>query len=82
MTIQIRPEQERLIGQAIEAGLIDTADQVVEAGVESIRQRLEGRQWLSLSPAGNLVALFADSPFAGLNIDFGRDEDIGRPIEL
>ena len=82
MTIQIKPEQERLIGRAIEAGLIETADQAVEVGVETIRQRLEGRQNRVAAPAGNLVALFANSPFAGLNIDFERDEDPGRAVEL
>jgi hypothetical protein len=82
MTIQIKPEQERVIGQAIEAGLIETADQAVEEGVENIRQRLEGRQKTRVAQAGNLVALFANSPFAGLNIDFERGEDFGRAIEL
>ena len=85
MTIQIKPEQERVIGRAIEAGLIETADQAVEVGVETIRQRLvrlEGRRMMRVAPADNLVALFANSPFAGLNIDFERDEDPGRAIEL
>jgi hypothetical protein len=82
VTIQIKPEQERVIGRAIEAGLIETADQAVELGVKTIRQRLEGHREMSAAPAGNLVALFANSPFAGLNIDFERDEDPGRAIEL
>ena len=82
MTIQIKPEQERGIGQAIEAGLIETADEAVEVGVETIRQRLEGRRKKFVAPAGNLAVLFANSPFAGLNMDFERDEDPGRAVEL
>jgi len=82
MTIQIKPEQERVIGQAIEAGLIETADQAVEMGVEAIRQRLKTRGKMVVAPAGNLAALFANSPFAGLNIDFERGDDLGRAIEL
>jgi len=78
MKIQIKPEQERVIGQAIKAGLIQTADQAIELGVESIRLRLEGRDNEIAAPADNLAALFANSPFAGLNIDFERDEDPGR----
>jgi hypothetical protein len=54
----------------------------VEVGVESIRKRLEGRHETRAAPAGNLAALFANSPFAGLNIDFERDEDLGRSLEL
>jgi hypothetical protein len=43
MTIQLNPEEERLIGQAIQAGLIGKADDVVAVGVETIRQRLQSR---------------------------------------
>ncbi len=82
MTIQIKPEQERAIGQAIEAGLIDTPEQAIELGMQTIRRRLQGRSGKPSVPAGNLVALFADSPFAGLDMDFERDEDPGRTLEL
>jgi Arc/MetJ-type ribon-helix-helix transcriptional regulator len=40
MTIALRPEHEELIHQAIEAGLIHNADEVFEAGLESLRKRL------------------------------------------
>jgi hypothetical protein len=43
MTIQLNPEEERLIGQAIQAGLIGKADDVVAVGVETIRRRLRSR---------------------------------------
>ncbi len=32
--------------------------------------------------AKNLAELFANSPFAGLDMDFERDKDFGREIEL
>jgi hypothetical protein len=82
VTIQLKPEQEQVIGQAIQAGLIETADDVVEVGLETIKQRLEGRGKLPGPPARNLVELFANSPFAGLDMDFERDTDTGREIEL
>jgi hypothetical protein len=41
MTIQLSPEQERIVGQAIQAGLIRARDEVAEIGVASIRQRLK-----------------------------------------
>jgi hypothetical protein len=43
MTIQLNPEQERIVGQAIRAGLIRTREDVAEIGVASIRQRLKVR---------------------------------------
>lgn len=41
MVIALNPEQERVVGQAIEAGLIKKAEDAVELGVGTIRQRLE-----------------------------------------
>jgi hypothetical protein len=41
MTIRLKPEQEQVIGQAIKAGLIKTADEVLDGAVEAIRDRLE-----------------------------------------
>ncbi|HWE49515.1 MAG TPA: hypothetical protein VG273_06995 [Bryobacteraceae bacterium] len=43
MTVTLRPEQERVVGEAINAGLIGTVDDIVDVGVEAIRQRLESR---------------------------------------
>ena len=43
MTIQFKPEQERVIAAAIKAGLIERADEVVDVGLETLRDRLEGR---------------------------------------
>jgi hypothetical protein len=44
MAIQLSPEQEQVVGQAIHAGLIRIPDDVIGVGVETIRQRLEARE--------------------------------------
>lgn len=44
MTIELNSEQERIVGQAIRAGLIRARDEVAEIGVASIRQRLKVRR--------------------------------------
>ena len=41
MTITLTPEHEQIIGQAIQAGLINRADDVVEVGLEALKSRLE-----------------------------------------
>lgn len=41
MAVQLSPEQEQVVGQAIHAGLIRIPDDVIGVGVETIRQRLE-----------------------------------------
>lgn len=51
MAIQLSPEQELVVDQAIHAGLIHIPDDVVEVGVETIRQRLEARE-----PAGTTLS--------------------------
>jgi hypothetical protein len=43
MTIQLNPEQERIVRQAIRAGLIRAREDVAEIGVATIRQRLKVR---------------------------------------
>ena len=58
MTIDLNPEQEQVIRQAIRAGVIGAADEVVNVGIEALRLRLEGRlasqaaadsdQWLTM----------------------------------
>ncbi len=47
MAIQLNPEQERVVGQAMRAGLIRRLDEVAEVGVASIRQRLKARDAIS-----------------------------------
>ncbi len=44
MTVQLKPEQEQIVGQAIQAGLIANADDVVDMGIAAIRRRLETRR--------------------------------------
>ncbi len=81
MTIDLKPEQQQVVVRAIQAGLIETADEVVEMGVDAIRARLDAHAESSV-PARNLVELFANSPFAGLDMDFERDNDTGREVQL
>jgi hypothetical protein len=44
MTIDLKPEQEQVVGRAIRAGLIHNADEVIEVGVQTIRLRLEAHK--------------------------------------
>ena len=41
MTIELKPEQAHTIEQAIRAGVIRSAEEVVEAGLEILRDRLQ-----------------------------------------
>jgi len=43
MTIELSPEQERIIGKAIDAGLIHQAEDILEVGIKTVRQQLENQ---------------------------------------
>ena len=55
MTIEVRPEHEQMIEEAIQAGLIDRAEEVVEVGLESLRARLEAGRASNESSRGEAI---------------------------
>jgi hypothetical protein len=83
LTIEIhRPELEALIRERMDSGAYQNVEDALMQALKSSqpapeaieRRRPEGRK--------SLAQLFADSPFKGLNIDFERDPDYGRGVEL
>jgi len=57
VAIQLSPEQERVVDQAIHAGLIRIPEDVVGVGIEAIRRRLEERESsISLRNNGESIA--------------------------
>ena len=50
MPIQLNPEQEQIVEQAIRAGIVPAAEDAVELGMATIRQKLETRQVTSSIP--------------------------------
>jgi hypothetical protein len=41
VTIQLKPEHELVVDRAIKAGLIESPEEVLDVGIETIRSRLE-----------------------------------------
>jgi hypothetical protein len=75
VTLELKPEIEAgLVAQAHARGLSLEAylEQVLQSAVAP--NRPEERK--------SLAQLFADSPFKGLNLNFERDSDTGRPVKL
>ncbi len=81
MTIEIhQPEIEALIQQRLQSGaFLDVEDVLLQALKSS---EVPATALSRASEAKNLVELFASSPFAGLSMDFERDKDTGREIDL
>ena len=78
MTITPSPDQERMIEEALHAGLIARAEEALDVGLERLRDRLAQRQ--AAQSKKNLVEVFA--PLRGLNLEFSRNLSTGRPVEL
>jgi Arc/MetJ-type ribon-helix-helix transcriptional regulator len=81
MQIDIAPETERLVREEIRSGHFQSADEVIRAGVEALREK---NVWPPAAGAGpkSLVQFFRESPLVGLELDFERDQDPGREITL
>jgi hypothetical protein len=60
MTFQLSAEQEQLIRKAIEVGVIRNANDVLEVGIETIRQRLADRRQSGALEAGQWLREFHD----------------------
>ena len=61
MTIEIKPEDAQVIEQAIQAGLIEHAGEVVDVGLETLRSRLEDFRALRESWRGEAVRRMQES---------------------
>lgn len=80
MAIKPRPDQARRIQEALRSGLIKSAEEILDAGLEALRGRTERRAVHGKRPEGkkSLAQLFAESPLKGLDLEFERDPDTGR----
>jgi hypothetical protein len=84
MTIEInKPELEALIQRRLQSGAFQNVEDVLLQALKSSEPKAENPDPKAPAHnAKNLVELFANSPFAGLDMDFERDKDMGREIEL
>ena len=90
MTIELRPDQERIIREQLATGRYRSVDEVLDTALSKLPDEAQSHPGARCDaarrtrPAGkkSLAQLFAESPFKGLNLDFERDRDTGRAIEL
>jgi hypothetical protein len=77
MMIDLKPEDTRIIDQAVQAGLIHHADDAVEVGVETLRSRLQAR--LSSGSSSRQEAVWRMREF-GDNYPLGLGKRITRHL--
>lgn len=81
MTVELKPEQERILQEALRQGRFHSVEEALDQAIQSIapeeslpktNKRREGRK--------SLVEVFA--PLRGLNLNFARNPSTGRPVDL
>jgi hypothetical protein len=82
ITLELQPEVEQgLLSQAQARG-VTLVEYVQEIVVRQAHVSVAAQASAPESEAKNLVELFAASPFKGLSMEFERDKDYGREIDL
>lgn len=81
MSIEIKPETERLVQEELQKGNFHSVDEIIIEGVHARREKQ------SSEPAGtqgrtSLSEFLLNSPLAGAELDLVRDKDPGRTVEL
>jgi Arc/MetJ-type ribon-helix-helix transcriptional regulator len=79
MTIQLTPEQERIIQAEIESGHFRNADEVVDHALSALGERVPSAP---TQPLKDLLTVLKKPPFAGSELDLERQRDYPRPLDL
>jgi hypothetical protein len=85
MQLEIKsPELEALIAKRLESGAFQGIEDILLQALNAPLRRKEFDVSGSKHKPGrkSLAALFADSPFKGLDLSFDREKDTGRDIRL
>ena len=81
MTIQLKPEQERIIQEEIRSGHFRSPDEVLDHALAALRER-EHKAEAPRAPRKNLVEVLSSPPFAGSELNLARQKDYPRPLDL
>ena len=86
MTLEVKPETERLVREEIRSGHIRSVDELIVHGVRALREKHNAQQATASAPSRkprkNLADFLMESPFAGSELDLERQQDYGRQIDL
>lgn len=81
MTITLNDEQTRLLSEVVRVGGARSPEEAVDKAVRALHSSALEKRPVH-QQVDNLADLFARSPFHGLDMDFERDKDTGRDIDL
>jgi Arc/MetJ-type ribon-helix-helix transcriptional regulator len=82
VTIELKPEQERIIQEEIRNGHFRSADEVLDYALAALRDKSSLQKSEPTKPRKNFAQFLMESPLAGSGLDLERDKDQGRDLEL
>lgn len=82
MTIELKPDQERIIQEEIRKGHFRSADEVLDYALAALREKSLSLESEPKKARKNLAQFLMESPLAGSGLDLERDKDQGHDIEL
>ena len=82
MTIELKPEQERIIQEEIRSGHFRSAEEVLDHALTALREKSSSVKSEVTKHRKNFAQFLMESPLAGSGLDLERDKDLGRDIEL
>jgi Arc/MetJ-type ribon-helix-helix transcriptional regulator len=84
MTVELKPETERLLEEELQRGSFHSVDELITQGVYALRERSGMRDNVEhpAIPRKALYELLTQPPFAGSGLELVRQRDFARPIEL
>ena len=81
MSIEIKPETERLVQEEIKKGHFHSVDEIIIEGVQARRQK-QPTQPARATDRTTLSEFLLNSPLAGSELNIERDKDPGRTVQL
>ena len=85
MTVELKPETERLVQEEIRRGHFRSVDEVIVQGVNALREKSQAEQAAVATPSRTrkpLYELLTQPPFAGSELNLERQRDSPRPVDL
>jgi Arc/MetJ-type ribon-helix-helix transcriptional regulator len=84
MTVELKPETERLVQEEIRLGHFNSVDEVIVQGVYALREKSNMAQGTVAPPGARkkLYDLLTQPPFAGSELNLERLKDDPRPVDL
>jgi Arc/MetJ-type ribon-helix-helix transcriptional regulator len=82
MTIELKPEQERIIQEEIRSGHFHSAEEVLDHALAALLEKSSSLKSAEKRSRKNLAQFLMESPLAGSGLDLERYQDLGRDFEL